>query len=121
MEFNISGKNEFTLIPEIGNNKEIPHNQQFRIVHKKLSNRLHSGKWSSFDATGKFSYDIFAKVREHVIRIENPPKLKMKDGQHRSMTIDDLCNESYHELYPVVEQIIDAIELSKKEGIDSKK
>ena len=121
MEIQLGSKNEFEFVPDIGNNLELPEQEQFKVVYRKLSNRLHASQWSSFDKEGNFNYNYFDKIKANVIRLVNPPELRFNTGQLKKMTVKDLCNEENHELFGLVEQITNAIEETEKEGIGSKK
>ena len=121
MEIQLGSKNEFVFVPEIANNLELPENEQFKVVYRKLSNRLHGSKWSHFNKDGDFEYDYFLKLKENIIRLENAPELRFKTGQLKKMSIKDLCNPENHELFDLVEQIVKDIETTEAEGIGSKK
>lgn len=120
MEIQISNKNEFKFSPNIGDNRKLPEDKQFKLIYKKLNNRLHSSGWTSFDKDGKFKYDLFEKAGVHLIEIENPITLNFA-GNKVPVTIDHLTNGKHYELYDIIDQFIDEIEKKDDDGIDKKK
>jgi len=120
MEIQISNKNEFKYVPDIGNNKDLPDQQQFKIVYKMLSNRLHSAKWTSFNEDGEFNYNLFKKASEFIVRLENPPILNF-GSEKRPLKVEDLATDKWHELYPIVEDFINEIEKKKDQSASDKK
>lgn len=97
MKIKVSNKNEFEIIPDIGNNKELKKEEQFKIIFKKLST-LSSSQWSSVGHKNDIKVDLKEKLRLSIIRLVNPPILII-DDKEVELTIDILLSEQYPELF----------------------
>ena len=122
MILKVSSQNEFRFYPDISNNMELPENERFTVVLKRLNNVLNAKVWTSYTKEGGIEIDILKKYKKHIVKIENAPLLQMESGEQRELTIDDLFNEEFTELEIILNQIVDEINrLSETGSLEVKK
>jgi len=125
MIITVNSKNEYKFYPAIGGeNDALTLDRKFCVVLRRLSPVMHSGKWANIDAeSGKVDIDITARVRVHIVRLENAPTLTDENGNAWELTIEDLTGAQYPELYPVISQINDELSRFDEQasGVDEKK
>jgi len=120
MEILINAKNEYDFIPDIFGNGNLPDGQKFKIVMQKVNGTLHSGEWSSFDKDGNLLIQLHKKLKKHIVSFINPPKLRI-GGIVRDLTIDDIIDEKFPELYELVNLLVEEMNRLDSERIDNRK
>ncbi len=107
MKIKVNSVNEYEFYPLIGEeNDALPQEKKFCVVLRRLSIVMHSGRWAQVDAdSGQFDIDLFTRVREHIVRLENAPLLTDENENAWDMTIEDLTGDKYPALYSIVGQI----------------
>lgn len=124
MIISVNSKNEFKFFPKIGaENDNRPDGEKFTVILKRMSTVLHSSGWAKINPeSGDVSIDIPARVKEHIIRLENAPKLEDENGKKWDMTMLDLTGGAYPDLYPILSQVNDEINrLDEVGGVEEKK
>jgi hypothetical protein len=123
IKLKVNANNEYRFIPDIGDNLKLPDSDKFVVVLKRMSIALNASNWIHYKSDGSMEPDIRAKLRDHIIRFENP--LLLDDGGKQiDLTIDILLSDKYTALDDLLGQIIDKInEISSKgrTGIEIKK
>ena len=114
MIISISNKNEFEFAPTIGGNRDVDVDSQFKIVVKKIDTTLTVSKWARITDDGTI-LDLAKKLKEHIVRIENAPTLKIDDVE-RALTVQDLLGGNISELFPIIEEL--SIFISTLEEVD---
>lgn len=121
MRLTISTKNEFCYVPDIADNLKLPDGQKFKIIVRKINHAIAPVEIRDDDGNIK-PIDMKDRVRRHIVRLENPPELSIDGKLTRQMEIDDLFNEDFSSLFPIVEGLIVFIGKIRKEGgIEQKK
>lgn len=107
MKITVSSKNEFEFYPDIAGNLELEPSKRFTIIVRKLNNVLHSSRWASVDTDGHVDVNLSNRVKEHIVRLVNPPMLDIDGGKsERELAVDDLINPEFSELFDIVEQLV---------------
>jgi hypothetical protein len=122
MNISISGKNEVYFYPKIENNLELAEKDRFCIVLRKLNRTMHADKWARY-SEGDVQISLLKRIQAHMIRLINPPTLQLEDGTEKALTIENLLNEEYSELFSLLVEINDFIQdnLIDDTGIETKK
>ena len=122
MRINVNSSNTFKFYPDIEGNLSLPEDKRFTIVVKKVNQSLTSGKWTKFSEGGNVEIDMRAKVKNQIVRLENPPLLRVDNKTEKELTIDVLLGDEFSELYPIVIQLIEFMNKMEREGgIETKK
>jgi hypothetical protein len=119
MIIKVSSKNEYPFYPDIQGNLDKPEKDRFAIIVCRLNNTLQSGEWAHY-GDGETKFDFAAKVKLHIVRIDNAPMLEI-DGKKIEMTPDDLTSNKYPELFPIVNDLAGFIGDLESEETDGKK
>lgn len=130
MKITVSSVNEYEFIPDIHGNLKEPKDKQFKIIVKKVNRAFSSGKWSKVTADGEVKVNMAEKIKSQIVRIENPPKLEIKDVDKNGvaftkeveMTKSHLMNVEFVELHDLQTELFLFINKLELEGsIETKK
>jgi hypothetical protein len=106
MEIKVSAASLVTVVPDVGNNLDLPEGEQFRIVMQRPSRwNIQKGGLRPIIKNGEVEMEIDREntIRLYVKRFINAPLLKHDDGSQREMTVQDLFE--YDELAPVLAEV----------------
>lgn len=116
MKLQVSSVNEYKFYPDVADNLSLEEKKRFTVVLKKINRTLHNNKYVVYENNGKdITIDYAAKLKLHIVRIENPPMLEIDKLNSREMVISDLLDDQFEALYGIVEQIF--TEITRLEGI----
>jgi hypothetical protein len=124
MRIKVNVSNEYTFTPDIFENMKQAEAERFKIVFKKLNQTLCSDRWISYTLDGskkEMLINMRDKIRDHFVRIINPPTIQVDGKTEHEMTLDDILSEKYPELSELVSQIISFIGTLSESGFERKK
>ncbi len=123
MRIKVNADNEYSFTPDIFENMKVPESERFKIVFRKLNQTLCSDRWISYTMDGKkeMLINMRGKIRDHFVRLVNPPTLQIDGKTEKEMDIDDILSERYTELSDLVSQMITFIGTLSESGFERKK
>ena len=136
MKITLQTKNEYIFYPDIdtdqGKNSELPEDKRFGVVVQKVSSPAFTQKYMNFDAlTGGVDINTFTKLKLNVMRLVNAPIIDFKGDQavdekgkeipSRQMTVDDLFDTRFPELFPILQDLQIFTNKLEIEGLEVKK
>jgi hypothetical protein len=119
----ISAKNEYPLIPDIGDNLKLSPQEQFKIIMKKVNTSLRATEWTSFDEDGRMVLNNEFRIKQYIVRLENAEAVILViDGKERPIEIDDIASDEIEGLFDLTTQVTDRIsKLDDDRGKNKKK
>lgn len=121
MEIKVSAARVVTLVPNIGENLELPENEQFRIVMQKPSRwNASKGGLRPIIKNGEVEMEIDREnaIKMYVKKLINPPVLQLDGGTTREMDVRDLFE--YDELSSVLDEVSKAMHKMNESEPDRK-
>jgi len=119
MKINVNSQNNYKFYPDISDNLNLSEDKRFVVIVRKVNQTLSSGKWTHYGRTENeidMEIDLRAKVKNQIVRIENPPLLKIDGKTEKELTVDILLSDDYSELFPIVSQLIEFLNKIEREG-----
>ena len=121
MRISISSQNEYAFTPDVFGNLELPDDEQFQIICRRVDNTLYADRWSSFNFSGELVINPREKIRSHIVKFVNAPMLSVDGKTEKELTIDELLSGKYIELSDLVAQLTMFISKSYSGDIEFKK
>lgn len=109
MKLKVSSSNEYKFYPSIGGNRSLPEGERFAVILRRINQTLATGKWTMYNGKGSVSLDIASKIKDHIVRLVNPPTILIDGKEERELTIDDLIADKFPELSDVIDEIVNEI------------
>lgn len=111
MKLNVSSKNEHKFVPNLGNNLELPEDQQFVIIYKKINKFLHGQEWTIYKKDNTVDRVDYPKLMKmHIVRLVNPPILHdTETDKEEELTILTLVSDKYDILFQVQEDFVNTV------------
>lgn len=121
MKLDVSSKNEHIYVPDIGDNLQLPENERFEIVYKRINRYMHGQEWTQYKKDNSVDRVNYAKLlKMHILRFNNPPILRNEKGEEETLTIDILLSEKYDIFDKMINDLIDTFLGLNNEDIEKK-
>jgi len=123
MKLNVSSKNEFYFYPDVADNLKLEEKDRFTIVVKKVSAALSGTDWFKYDEDDKYlGVDNKAKIKSQIKEIRNAPILLVDGDKEKELTIDDLMDGIYPELFEIITELnLFILKIESEGGLETKK